>query len=71
MELALFYERMIELYGQDCLRAWADRRGFDMLTPGTFLELPVPGRELETLGVEVYTFGGVGGNRAATGWALW
>jgi hypothetical protein len=71
LELALFYERMIELYGQDCQRAFHDKRGFDMLTPGTLIHLPVPGRELETLGFPVYTFGGVGGTDSSTGWALW
>lgn len=71
LELALYYERQIELFGLDCIRGWADRRGFGMLTPGTILDVPVPGRELSTLGLPIYTFGGVGGTNASTGWALW
>ncbi|HEX7051441.1 MAG TPA: hypothetical protein VF188_14635 [Longimicrobiales bacterium] len=62
---ALHYERMIELAYMDGARTWMDRRGFGSLPEGTFLQLPVPGRELISLGYELYTFGGVGGTCAA------
>lgn len=62
---ALHYERMIELAGLDASRAYTDRRGFGTLTEGTLLHFPVPATELETLGIPVYTFGGVGGDWAA------
>jgi hypothetical protein len=62
---ALMYERMIELAGFDAIRTYLDRRGFGTLVEGTFLHFPIPGRELETLGQPLYTFGGVGGQWAA------
>jgi hypothetical protein len=62
---ALHYERMIELAGIDAARAFFDRRGFGTLTEGTFVHLPVPARELETIGLPTYTFGGVGGTMSA------
>lgn len=62
---ALHYERMIELTGLDATRTYFDRRGFGTLTEGTFLQLPVAARELETIGLPVYSFGGVGGEMAA------
>jgi hypothetical protein len=62
---ALMYERAIELHGIDPTRAWMDRRGFGQLQPGTWVQLPVSARYLTTLGVQRYTFGGVGGPGAA------
>ncbi|MTI89624.1 MAG: RagB/SusD family nutrient uptake outer membrane protein [Balneolaceae bacterium] len=61
---AIYYERMIELAGTDALRAYLDRRGSGTLTPGTFYQFPVPGRELQTLGLPIYTFGGGGAGSA-------
>jgi hypothetical protein len=55
---ALHYERMIELFGQNNYRSWWDRRGFGTLSEGTFTQLPVPVRELQSLGMPFYTFGG-------------
>jgi hypothetical protein len=40
-------------------------RGWGDLVEGTFLHLPVPGRELELLGAPFYTFGGAGGEASA------
>ncbi|MEO5511242.1 MAG: hypothetical protein ABIS27_11490 [Longimicrobiales bacterium] len=57
---ALKYEINIELTGTDAVRAFFDRRGFGQLVSGTFLHLPVSARELSTLGLPLYTFGGVG-----------
>jgi len=62
---ALWWERMVEVTGMESTRDWADNRGFGMLEEGTFLHLPIPGRELETLDMPMYTFGGVGGEAAA------
>lgn len=61
---ALIYERRIELYGIDGMRSWADNRGFGRLREGNPIHMPVPGRELEALGLAPYTYGGVGGNCA-------
>jgi hypothetical protein len=61
---ALVYERRLELAGVDFVRSWADNRGFGVLDEATFIQLPVPGRELLTLRLENYTYGGVGGNCA-------
>lgn len=60
LEDALVYERMIELAMLDALRGWFDSRAFGRLPPGTFVQMAIPGRELETLGIENYSFGGVG-----------
>lgn len=56
---AIEYERDVELLNSGGI-ALFDRRRVDGLQPGTFRHLPVPARELETLGLPVYTFGGVG-----------
>ncbi len=55
---AIFYERMIELSHNGWMIHFGDMRRRDMLQQGTPLHYPVPGRELETLGLEIYTFGG-------------
>lgn len=57
---AVFWERMIETTGFGAPRDWMEMRGWGYLVPGTFLHLPVPGRELETLNLPIYTFGGGG-----------
>jgi starch-binding outer membrane protein, SusD/RagB family len=57
---ALRYERMIELVGIDAIRGYADSRGFGLLPDGSWLQLPIPGNELELLGFPIYTFGGFG-----------
>jgi hypothetical protein len=55
---AMMYEKNIETLGIVAGRAWWDRRGWGTLAPGTMTQLPVPGRELETLLMPMYTFGG-------------
>lgn len=62
---ALMYERILETTGFESTRDWMEARGFGHLLSGTFLHLPVPGRELETLNLPIYTFGGEGGTGAA------
>ena len=53
------YERDVELLNTN---GWAlfQRRHVDGLQAGTVHHLPIPAKELETLGLPVYTFGGPG-----------
>ena len=44
-----------------------EERGMGTLRKGNPLSLPVPAKELFTLGLPVYTTGGVGGPQAAPG----
>jgi hypothetical protein len=62
---ALRYERAVELFGLDPMRAWFDYRGFGMLQEGQAYHLPIPGRYLPQMGIAIYEFGGVGGQGAA------
>ncbi|MGQ0766914.1 MAG: hypothetical protein ACT4OZ_14795 [Gemmatimonadota bacterium] len=62
---AIQYEKRIELYpysGGEV--AWFDQRGWGKLITGTPIHLPVSGRELLTLGLPYYTFGGSGAGSA-------
>ncbi len=60
------YERDVELMNTN---GWAlfQRRHVDGLQAGTVHHLPIPAKELETLGLPVYTFGGVGGKVESIG----
>ena len=71
----LIYEKRIENYGVCSGCAFFDRRGLGPLAPtgptfhhghveGTPLHFPVPGKELELLGLPNYTFGGIGNELA-------
>jgi SusD family. len=62
---ALQYEKRIELFGVDGVTAFFDARGWQTLPENSVLELPVPGRELGTLQLPLYTFGGPGGESSA------
>ena len=62
---ALRYEKGIELLGMDGVTAFFDARGWQTLPANTLLHFPVPGRELGTIQLELYTFGGPGGVAAA------
>jgi hypothetical protein len=62
---ALMYERGIELMAADPYRGWMDRRGFGLLPKGTILHMPIPARYLVSMGLELYSFGGVGNSGAA------
>jgi starch-binding outer membrane protein, SusD/RagB family len=57
---AIQYERMIEGSLLNGYRGYFDSRGWGRLPPGTFLHAPIPARELVALGMQPYTFGGVG-----------
>lgn len=63
---AIIYDRILETTGLDAMRDWMEARAWNHLLEGTFVHLPVPGRELETLNLPVYTFGG-GGEGSAPG----
>ena len=62
---ALMYERILETQAMDAQLPWMEARGWGFLSPGTFLHMPIPARELESLQLPVYSFGGVGGPGAA------
>jgi hypothetical protein len=61
----LKYEKHIETFQTAAGLAFFDDRGWGDLLEGTPIHFPVPGVELETLGLQQYTFGGVGGPGAA------
>lgn len=62
---ALRYEKTLEGLGVDGVTAYFDARGWQTLPENTLLHFPVPGRELGTLQLELYTFGGPGGEASA------
>jgi hypothetical protein len=64
---ALRYEKRLEGIAVAVGVAYFDARGWGILIEGTPYHLPIPAVELETLQMPAYTFGGVGGEGAATG----
>jgi len=62
---ALMYEKNVEMTGIEGAVSWFDARGWGTLQEKTPTQLPIPGRELENLGLPVYTFGGPAGGAAA------
>jgi hypothetical protein len=62
---ALRYEKGIELLGMDGVRAFFDARGWQTLPQDTFVQLPIPGRELGVLQRPLYSYGGPGGESSA------
>jgi hypothetical protein len=61
---ALRYEKRLEMAGVDPTVAFYDARGWQSLVQNTFVQWPVPGRELITIGAPTYTFGGGGPSSA-------
>ena len=61
----LKYEKRIELFHYGMATEYFDDRGWGDLVQYTFLQLPVPGSELELLLQEIYSFGGPGGVSSA------
>ena len=55
---AMLYEKRIELQSMEALPLWADWRAFGKMPKGSLIHLPVTGRELQVLGLPIYTFGG-------------
>ncbi len=62
---ALRYEKGIEMVGVNGVTAFFDARGWQTLPENSIVHLPIPGRELATLQLENYTFGGPGGEGSA------
>jgi hypothetical protein len=62
---ALRYEKRVEGAGVSGVTAFFDARGWQELPQYSFVHMPVPGRELATLFLENYTFGGPGGEASA------
>jgi hypothetical protein len=62
---ALRYEKRIEGAGVDGLVAYFDARGWGTLAANSFVEFPIPARELEIQRLPVYTYGGPGGKSSA------
>ena len=62
---ALRYEKRVEMVGVDPTVAFFDARGWQTLVANSITQLPVPGRELATLQMQNYTFGGPGGQSSA------
>jgi hypothetical protein len=62
---ALRYEKRIELMGVDGVTAFFDARGWQTLPQDSFVQLPIPGRELAVLVRPLYTYGGPGGQSSA------
>jgi len=62
---ALRYEKSIEGAGVNGVVAFFDARGWRTLPEGTPIHFPIPGRELQTLQLPLYTFGGPGGQGSA------
>lgn len=56
----LKHEKRLETFGTGVGLAYFDDRGWNDLVRGTHLHLPIPARELLTLQMEIYTFGGSG-----------
>jgi hypothetical protein len=69
---AIFYERDIELFVAGFGIGFYDMRRRDMLQKGTLLHFPIPAKELNVLGIPIYTFGGEanadGKNTSNGGW---
>ncbi|MBL0891805.1 MAG: hypothetical protein IBJ19_14485, partial [Gemmatimonadaceae bacterium] len=62
---ALRYEKGIEGVGVNGVIAFLDARGWQTLPENTPVQFPIPGRELATLQLPLYTFGGPGGQSSA------
>ncbi|MCY4001883.1 MAG: hypothetical protein OXF84_13900 [Bacteroidetes bacterium] len=61
----LKHERRIETFQTTAGLAYYDDRGLGDLVTGTPIHFPVPGQELESRELAIYTFGGVGGSGGA------
>jgi hypothetical protein len=61
MLAAIDYERQVELVSSGGFELQRARQGLTArLQVGTYRHLPIPAKELETLGLPIYTFGGPG-----------
>ena len=55
---AIFYERDLEFFVSGFGIDFYDMRRRDMLQKGTMLHFPIPAKELNVMGLPIYTFGG-------------
>ena len=62
---ALKYEKRVEIWHYEMGTEFFDDRGWGDLVALTPLHFPVPGAELDLLLMEIYTFGGAGGESSA------
>ncbi|MDH5589656.1 MAG: hypothetical protein OEZ65_14185 [Gemmatimonadota bacterium] len=62
----LIYEKQIETAFQFAGSSWYDHRGFGTLRTGRAYQCPVPEVDLALMGIDPYTFGGVGGASSAS-----
>ncbi|MFQ5603726.1 MAG: hypothetical protein ACE5HS_10700 [bacterium] len=58
------YEKGVECFVGQALVAFYDRRGWEELVTNTPIHFPIPGRDLEILMMDNYTFGGGGAGSA-------
>jgi hypothetical protein len=66
LEMLKWEVRLETIYKGLHMASWYfNGRGWGDLAEGSFLNLPVPGRETELLGITSYTFGGPGGDGSA------
>jgi hypothetical protein len=63
---ALRYEKRIEGAGVDGQVSYWDARGWNTLAENSFIQFPIPGRELEIQRLPIYTYGGGGPGSAPT-----
>lgn len=63
---ALRYDKRIEGAGVDGQVSFWDARGWNTLAENSFIQFPIPGRELEIQRQAVYTYGGGGPGSAPT-----
>ena len=61
----LKYEKLVELLGTSSGQEYFENRGWGNLTTLTLLHFPVPGKDLETLQLALYSHGGGVGDSAA------
>jgi hypothetical protein len=59
------YEKRMEIVYLGMATHYLDDRGWGDMVTNSWTQLPVPGSELELLLMEIYTFGGPGGNSSA------
>lgn len=62
---AMKHEKRIALFHRGLGTEYFDDRGWGDLVEGTWMQLPIPGAELLLLLMDIYSFGGVGGDFGA------
>jgi hypothetical protein len=69
---AIHYERIVEMPMAAAGISFFEMRGFNKLQAGTLLHFPVPGKALESIPADNYTFGGTNGTAgvdySSSGW---